>query len=610
MSGFVGIVNFDGEPVDEELLRRLLARLAYLGPDASGMRVDGAAGFVHTLFRTTHEATSGQQPLTVDELTIVADARIDAREELVRALRGAGYATSLDEPDVNLILTAYRAWGEECAQHLIGDFAFMIWDKPRRKVYCAGDHFGICPLYYARVGSTLMVANEIGAIRLHPKVSPALNERNIGDFLVCGSQIWVDKSSTAFADIHRIPPAHQLCADAETVTVKPYWTLSATSTMLRYRTEEEYVTHFMQVFAAAIKDRLRTDRAVISMSGGLDSPAIVAVASQLVQSGEVDCELTAYTMVYDRIHPDNEAYYASLAARKIGIPHHISSVDRFLLQDTLPNISEPRFILQNGLYEATQREKRTFGNVSLHGYGADELFLPTPLYQVLISQGARNGVSLFFWLWRFLGHRPSLGGVRQALNPLRRRAGAREIPFDFPTWLNPDFEQRLDLRGRWNEYWNWEPAETHSLHPTAYLSVLFPTRTARSELLHPPDFTPVEGTDPFLDLRVVDFVMSLPPQPWFNRKYLLRRAMRDLLPPEVVNRPKTILGWLLTSLLQQPDTEWIDEWEATSDLDAYVNRAAIPRIAGNPSEYRAALVNLRPMFLNQWLLQRNDIYDC
>ena len=125
MSGFIGIFNTDGAPVDSELLERLTGSLAFRGPDARAVWCQGSVGFGHTLFRTTWEARYEQQPFTLDQqVWIVADARVDAREDLVRKL-GCRHDLALNQtPDVELVLRAYLKWGEACLDHMIGDFSF------------------------------------------------------------------------------------------------------------------------------------------------------------------------------------------------------------------------------------------------------------------------------------------------------------------------------------------------------------------------------------------------------------------------------------------------------------------------------------------------------
>src|SRR5882757_2124723 len=131
MNGIVGVIHLDGAPVDRQLVQDLTDSLRYRGPDAQNVWVDGPVGLGHTLLKTTYESEREHQPLTIDDqVWIVADARIDARAELVAELRARGHDAVLEAPDVELILRAYEAWGEHCAEHLLGDFAFAIWDAP------------------------------------------------------------------------------------------------------------------------------------------------------------------------------------------------------------------------------------------------------------------------------------------------------------------------------------------------------------------------------------------------------------------------------------------------------------------------------------------------
>ncbi len=206
MSGIVGIVNFDGAPIDRDLLSRMTASLDFRGPDArrTWIAEGNNVGFGHTLLRTTYEAEHEQQPCTLDGNTwIVADCRVDAREELVAKLRAKGRDASLHRPDVELILHAWHVWGEECVEHLLGDFAFAIWDAPRRSLFCARDHMGVKPFYYAHIGSTLIFSNTLDCVRMHPAVSDTLNDLAIADFLVIRSEPGPGVKRPLFADIQR-----------------------------------------------------------------------------------------------------------------------------------------------------------------------------------------------------------------------------------------------------------------------------------------------------------------------------------------------------------------------------------------------------------------------
>src|SRR6266851_4305018 len=153
MSGIVGIVNPDGAPVDRHLLQQMTEAMAFRGPDAKEIWSQGSVGFGHAMLRTTHESVHERQPASLDgKVWITADARVDARAELITKLESKGQIKAKAATDAELILHAYHVWGEECVEHLLGDFVFAIWDGRRRRLFCARDHFGVKPLYYAQVG--------------------------------------------------------------------------------------------------------------------------------------------------------------------------------------------------------------------------------------------------------------------------------------------------------------------------------------------------------------------------------------------------------------------------------------------------------------------------
>src|SRR5207245_9552075 len=120
------------------------------------------------------------------QMWIVADARVDAQAELIRELAARGEHVDKGVTDVELLLRAYGTWGEECVEHLLGDFAFAVWDGPRRRLFCARDHLGVKPLYYAHIGQSVVFSNTLDCVRLHPGVSTKLNDSALADFLLFG----------------------------------------------------------------------------------------------------------------------------------------------------------------------------------------------------------------------------------------------------------------------------------------------------------------------------------------------------------------------------------------------------------------------------------------
>ena len=183
VSGIVGMFRRDGGLVDVKELEAMTDFLAYRGLDGKATHADLCAGFGHTLLRTTEVSASECQPAVLDTFWITADVRLDCREEFVAKLETAGRHVELHASDAMLILQSYAAWGANCVEHLRGDFSFAIWDTQAKNLFCARDHFGIKPFYYADLGDLFLFTNTLNCLRTHPKATNALNEAAIGDFL-------------------------------------------------------------------------------------------------------------------------------------------------------------------------------------------------------------------------------------------------------------------------------------------------------------------------------------------------------------------------------------------------------------------------------------------
>ncbi len=172
----MGILNLDGAPVDRVLLEGMTLSLAFRGPDAQEVWCQGPVGLGHALLQIASGTPLEKQPAQIDgRLWIVADARIDARAELIGKLKEkcqTSRALTLSTPDAELILHAYDAWGDACVEHLIGDFSFAIWDARERRLFCARDQFGVKPFFYAHVGSCLIFSNTLDCVRITSRRFP------------------------------------------------------------------------------------------------------------------------------------------------------------------------------------------------------------------------------------------------------------------------------------------------------------------------------------------------------------------------------------------------------------------------------------------------------
>ena len=413
-----------GAPIDLALLRALTQFLSYAGPDARDTYSNGSFGFGHAMLRTTREAAFERQPASLGgQLWITADARIDCRDELKRKLKEAEPNRPPANTDSELILQAYALWGEECVQHLRGDFAFAIWDARHKKLFCARDHFGIKPFYYAEIGNVFLFSNVLNCVRLHPDLSEDLNDSAIGDFLLFGLNC--DLHTTTFRDIQRLPPAHCLSVSAEGIRIRRYWSAPASGS-IRYRNADDYVEHFQILFQLAVADRLRVDRAAIFLSGGLDSAALAATARELSSGSSDASELRAYTIVYKSLRSDRDGAHAREIADFLHIPIEFLELQGLKPFERWndPGINSPEPVddpLFAGMFDQFKMVA-AHSRVALCGEGADNLmhFEMMPYAKQLVRE--RNIRRLFQEVPRYLGQRRSIWpGVTQALQrPLRK----------------------------------------------------------------------------------------------------------------------------------------------------------------------------------------------
>ncbi|MEH6584248.1 MAG: asparagine synthase-related protein [Halioglobus sp.] len=601
MSGFVAVINADGSPVDGALLSALTHSMTVRGPDRQKVWAEGAVGLGHTLFRTTHEAQYENQPASLGgDVWITGCIRVDGRKALIRKLK---LDIALDKtPDSELVLQAYRAWGENCLEQLLGDFAFVIWDGPRQKLFCARDRFGMRQLYHARTPQGVVISNSLATMRQHPAVSDDLNDQAIGDFLLFGDHIWTDKTQTAFEGIKTLQPAHQLTLSDGEASITRYWDLPSDIPLLKYRREEEYLEHFQSVFSQAVEDRLRCDDVVISMSGGMDSSAIAATATSIRRKGGVNFGLQALTIVYDDLHPCEERYYASLVAEHLDLPIHYLVADQHPLLAPAVQWTRPMEHYQPSLWVEFNRQALQFGRVMLTGSAGDNLLHYSPALPTWAEANPLQTLRQIIQLKARYGRMPGLGtGLMARVRKMTGKTAARPPPYPYPYWINKGIEQKLGLCQRWDAQWTLGVADENRLprHPSLIDTLLSPDWN-NDDLGMQGGIASPEIRDPYLDLRLVEFVLSLPPMPWLYKKHILREVMRSALPDTVIERPKQALGMLASSLTGQAR---VNDYLQNKVLDNYVDKAAFRTAAATRDRPDMDYVNLRPLILGQWLQQ-------
>ena len=459
---------------------------------------------------------------------------------------------------VNDILSAYETWGDDCVNHLSGDFAFAIRDERRQRIFCARDHFGVKPFFYTFIDNEFTFSSTLNDLRQNPKVSDKLNEIAVGDYLLFG--VNQDLSTTIFKDIQRLPPGHSLTVANGSITTRRYWTPENVKEV-RFRNPESYVERFSELLSEAVSDRMPADRVAISMSGGLDSTSLAAIACS--QGKDVH----AFAVVYDSLIPDEERHYSTLAARHLGIPISHLSADRYSLFDerVAGDMDQPEpFLLSpmTGQFHDLLRMCANFSSVALTGYDGDAFMNVT---QPSWGRGMKTSIKRLLAI-------PQKGAART---------------YD---WLDESFAKRTHLSDRWKRP-SINPADP--LNPI--WTALFEGYDRSSTKLN------LEVRHPFIDVRLFEFLSAIPVRPWRVNKHILRAAMKDKLPSAVLNREKTPLaGDPTLQLVRRGSVRCLESFEVSPQLRAFVNLNRRRSLADEETS-DGLWANLRIFALNYWL---------
>ncbi len=609
MSGFITIYHTEKKPVQEKILSKLVHSLQHRGPDRQDMHIDGSLGMGHTLFRTTFEADYDTQPATLDDnVWITSSARIDDRKNLINKLGKRGEIALDKTPDHELILHAYNKWGEDCLEHLLGDFAFVIWDAKEKKIFCAKDRFGMRQLYYSYKNGELVLGNSLHTMLQYPGISSEISDDAVAGFLLFGSYTWLDKSLTIAKDIRSLLPAHKMVFKNGKITISRYWDLPMDLPLLQYQKRSDYLDHFRNIFKTAVKDRLRTPSVAISMSGGMDSSAVAAMVHQLQEENRpTRLKVQAVTSVFDHLFNSKERHYAGIVAKHLDIPiHYVPGDDASFIRPMILTTNPMEDYLPE-YWLNFSKTASSYSRVLLTGMSGDNLIYPSPAIYTMKEINPLKTMLEMYRLKKLYGKSPSIGsGIRTWI---KKKTGKETSSFSYPypDWLNPEFEERLQLKKIWAEYLHQEQEYKHPRHPFAY-NILTNSDWNSDDIYMKSGFTPAEQRDPFLDLRLIEFLYALPSIPWFFKKHILRESMRGILPDTIIDRPKTVLGSMYPELLHQPDSRWIDSWKDSPLLTKYIIKEKIPHLYATNMDEESQYISLRPVILNEWFKKFSNTY--
>jgi asparagine synthase (glutamine-hydrolysing) len=632
VSAVFGLYHRDGQPVANEVLQTISEILAHRGGDGAGVYVDGNLGLGHRMLWTTPESLHEHLPAwdKTSGLAITADARIDNREELAIAL---DIKQPLDEiSDSEVILRSYVKWGEQCPEKLLGDFAFAIWDARKQQLFLARDHIGVKSLYYYASARTFAFTTEIKGLLCIPEVPRELNESRVADYLV---QSVEDRTSTFYQHILRLPAAHTLRVNRNGVETKRYWSLDL-SRRLRMRSDEEYAEAFREVFTAAVRSRVRSAFPVGStLSGGLDSSSIACTARNLLQ--KQGALLHTFSAIFPSLPEkdlraiDERKYMDAVIAQGGFEPYYLRADLLSPLNDfdkVLWHGDEvywgPNLYIHWGLYRAAkERGVRVFldgidGDTTVsHGIGFLTELAWTGRWLKLISEarglsGVRKSYTprkivweygfrplvpeRVFRIWRMLRGRPQQNGAATGI-------------------LNQAFAERINMAGRVRELQGKSDRTAYTARRSHFDGLNFALHPYLLELADKSAAAfGVEPRYPFYDRRLMEFCLAIPAEQKLSQGWtraIMRRAMTDVLPPEVrLRRDKANLSSNFRHKLFEYEQDLITDVYQTQRIKKYVDEETFKdiyeRYMSHPSKgNNDALTIYGLVALSLWLQKSN-----
>jgi asparagine synthase (glutamine-hydrolysing) len=562
MCGICGIAysRQSARRADRRQLERMRDVLRHRGPDDCGLYLDENVGLGHQRLSIV-DVAGGHQPLLSDDeqVCIVYNGEVYNHPMLRRQLeaRGRRYRTRCD---TETVLHLYATEGFATPRHLRGMFAFAIWDRTRQELFLARDRFGVKPLYYVLTpDGSLYFASEIKALLAAGAVSSQLNLAALPDYLANHA---TSTDETLFAGVRRLPPGTTLRWRDGTIEIEPYWDLHFAPIAANRRNDDDLVAEFGERFREAVRLRLMADVPLgVFLSGGIDSAAITATMSDLVES-----PVRTFSVAFAE-REANELAYARLVAERFRTDHHeiVLSPSEFFAQlaPLIWHEDEPIAHPSSIALHFVSRLAAQHVKVVLTGEGSDELLAGYGRYRTTIYNLA------FGRVYERLTTRRLRMAVRRAIGPFtRRRAFGRKLartaialPADVTSLY---FDNFAVFSRRWQEQL-LQPAlrdriGTDRLDPyraleeclrradgdsllaqLAYVDV----KTYLHELLMKQDqmsmAASIESRVPFLDHPLAEFAASLPNRlklRGWTTKYVLRRAMRGILPKAILDRRK------------------------------------------------------------------------
>ncbi len=582
MCGIAGIVSpsagsSDAPPVAPTAIRAMTAAIAHRGPDADGFYERPGIALGHRRLKVI-DLEGGVQPMSNREQTVwvTYNGEIYNHLALREELEGLGYQFQ-SHCDTEVLVHGYDAWGApELLERIDGMFAFGIWDVRARRMVLARDRMGQKPLFYAYLSDgTLVFASEVKSLLAHPGVQPVVDETGLAAYLTLE---YLPGELSILEGVVKLLPGTWLSFEAGRSAKHRYWDIP----FVDAPPPRDAVERFTELFDRAVARRLMADVPLgVFLSGGIDSSSVAAsVVRQRTAANVKTFSIGFHEKSYD------ESSMARLVATHLGTEHHERVFTADAMREVLPQVAaildEPfgdASLLPTYLLSAFAREEVT---VALGGDGGDELLLGYPTFLAdffargfsALPRVARRGLRRF---GRALPVSTANFSFDFKVNSFLKAADA-PASWRHPLWLgsvmpgSEDDPLHPDLRAR-------QPTERvldfvaelyDTPKSTAHLQRLsyqYCRSYLADDILHKVDrasmAVSLEARSPFLDRALVEYVASLPPElklrPPNDGKAILKQAMRDRLPSDVINRPKKGFGIPVAAWLQGPLDPLVDD---------------------------------------------------
>ena len=572
MCGIAGKLCFDpGRAVEEELLVRMCSVLSHRGPDDQGIYAEVPIGLGHRRLSIIDLSAAGHQPMGNDDgsVWIVFNGEIYNFMELRGELERAGFRFR-SRTDTEVLLRLYERHGVGCLDHLRGMFAFAIWDRRRRSLFLARDRLGVKPLFYRISATGLGFASELKALLQDPETERTVDPVAIHHYL---TYQYIPSPLCAFRGINKLPPAHYLLCRDGCVEVRRYWKL-AYLPKHEVRNDRELAAledELRQRLEDAVRCRLVSDVPLGAfLSGGIDSSAVVAFMSRLA-----DRPVRTFSIGFEERSYD-ETPAARAVARRFGADHtefRLRPRALEIVPELVRCYDEPYADASAIPTFEISRLARRQVTVVLTGDGGDESFAGYDRYvanalasrmggmaSLLGSRAARamleavphgNGQRDFRWrLKRFvdqLGKPPAArnaGWLAQFDGDEKRRLYSDDFRREV---LAVDSNDLLFARCREADSEDFLDSILYA-DVTGYLPDCLLVKADIATMAHS-----LEARSPFLDHPLMEFAARIPSRLKLQggeTKWILKRALRDLVPPEILRRPKMGFNLPLDSWLR------------------------------------------------------------